>query len=303
MSRPALSLLIRNFAAEDPGGWEHLVTAASAAEDAGVDRLVVVDHVAFGEALDDYARPELGGITGGRQPTGPDGHWLEPLTVATFLAAHTTRIRLATGILQAALRRPVVLAKTVATLDVLSNGRVDLGVGVGWQRAEYDAAGLAFTERGGLLDHTLQVCRDLWNEPVVELPGAGPIHQMPKPLQPGGVPIWVGGRSANPALVRRIVRFGSGWIPWGDDALDPRPGIRRIRRALEAAGRDPERLEVTAALPEDTADLAAMVTAGVTDFRIPTPVGARGSLARTVETFHAALGPSQGSKRPPEIDR
>ena len=75
-------------------------------------------------------------------------------------------MRLATGILLAALRRPVVLAKSAATLDVLSGGRLDLGVGVGWQREEYEAAGLDFDGRGRLLDHTLEVCTELWTQTV-----------------------------------------------------------------------------------------------------------------------------------------
>src|SRR5207249_1852570 len=83
-------------------------------------------------------------LEGRRQPTGPDGHWLEPLTVLTAVAAQTTRVRLGTYILLAALRRPVILAKQLATLDVISRGRVDLGVGIGWQREEYEAAGLDF---------------------------------------------------------------------------------------------------------------------------------------------------------------
>lgn len=263
MTTPQLSVTLKNFAAEDPGSWEPMLEAAAAADRAGVDRLVVVDHVVFGEALDDYAKPELGGAAGGRQPTGPDGHWLEPLTTLAVVAGRTSRIRLATGIVVAALRRPVVLAKTLATLDVLSGGRVDLGVGVGWQRAEYDAAGVPFEERGRLLDESLELCRRLWTEPVVDLPGAGPIHQMPKPIQPGGVPVWVSGRSTNPRVLDRIARFGAGWIPWGDDAADPRAGIERIRTVIGAD----RPLQVTAALPRDLAELPSLVDAGVTDFR------------------------------------
>lgn len=289
-AEPQLSLLIRNFAPADPGGWRSLVDTAVAAEAAGVDRVVVVDHVAFGEELGDYARPELGGTSGGRQPTGPDGHWLEPLTVLTTIAAHTTRIRLATGIIQAALRRPVVLAKTVATLDVLSAGRVDLGVGVGWQRAEYAAAGLDFARRGRLLDDTLELCRRLWTEPVVDVPGAGPVHQMPKPAQTGGVPVWIGGRSTNTRVIERIVRFGSGWIPWGDDETDPEPGIVAIRAALAAHGRSDDRLQVTTALPEDPARVRRLVTAGVTDFRIHTRDVSAANLERIVTGFRDATG-------------
>src|SRR3954467_483932 len=128
-----LSIGVTSFAAEDPGTWQPLFDAATVADEAGVDRLVVSDHVVFGERLEEYGRPEVGGQAGGKQPTGPDGLWLEPLTVLTAMSSVTTRVRLATNILLASLRRPVVLAKTLSTLDVLSQGRVDIGVGVGWQ--------------------------------------------------------------------------------------------------------------------------------------------------------------------------
>ena len=127
-----------------PADWRYLVDRAQAAEEAGIDRVVVSDHVVFGEDLEAYGKPELGGIAGGRQPTGPDGCWLEPLTSLAVIAGATTTVRLGTGVLLAALRRPAVLAKTAATLDVLSGGRLDLGVGIGWQREEYEAAGLDF---------------------------------------------------------------------------------------------------------------------------------------------------------------
>lgn len=192
-----LSMGLRSFSAEDPGSWEPVVARAELYDRCGVDRLVVSDHVVFGEALDAYGRPEVGGTSGGRQPTGPDGHWLEPLTVLSFVAARTTRIRLGTNILLAALRTPAVLAKTAATLDVLSAGRLDLGVGVGWQREEYEASGLSFEDRGARLDQTLEVCRTLWTEQRATLHlGDGTVdgvHQMPKPLARGGVPIWVSG--------------------------------------------------------------------------------------------------------------
>ena len=165
---PQLSLTLVTFSAADPGGWEHLVERARLADQAGIDRLAVSDHVSIGPDLDAYADPSQGGIAGGRQPTGPDGHWLEPLTVIAHLTAVTERLRFTTNILLAALRRPVVLAKTASTIDVLSSGRLDLGVGVGWQRHEYLAAGLSFAERGRQLDHTLAVCQTLWSGNDVE---------------------------------------------------------------------------------------------------------------------------------------
>ena len=311
MSRPTLSVQAITFAAEDPGEWTNLLDRAVAADAAGLDRLVVSDHVAFGENLDAYADPALGGTAGGRQPTGPDGHWLEPLTVLSHLAALTGRIRLGTGILLAALRRPVVLAKTAATLDVLSSGRLDLGVGVGWQEEEYGAAGLDFHRRGRLLDHTLEVCRALWTEDRAdyaadELAFTG-IHAMPKPRQAGGVPIWVSG-TTNPRVARRLATYGTGWIPWGPDADDPATGITRMRRLLEDLGHDPAGLQVTGTVPavrsDDGIDLDATVAAvpalleaGVTDCRInlPMPAGreaAIGVLTGLVEAFDAVTGRS-----------
>jgi len=166
MIEPQLSNMLRSFSQDDPGDWTSLLEQAEALDQAGFDRLVLSDHIVFGERLEEYGRPDIGGRAGGRQPTGPDGHWLEPLSTLAVIAGRTSRIRLGTNILIAALRRPVVLAKSAATIDVLSGGRLDLGVGVGWQREEYEAAGLSFERRGELLDETLRVCRILWTEPI-----------------------------------------------------------------------------------------------------------------------------------------
>jgi probable F420-dependent oxidoreductase len=280
---PQLSTALRTFAQDDPGSWHHLREAAQLLDAAGFDRIVVSDHVVFGEDLAAYGRPELGGQAGGRQPTDPDGHWLEPMTTLAVLAGLTQRIRLGTNILLAALRRPVVLAKSAATLDVLSGGRLDLGVGVGWQQAEYDAAGLDFHRRGRLLDLTLEACQALWRDRVAELDHPdlrfGRTHMMPKPRQPGGVPIWVSG-TVNPRVARRLARFGRGWIPWGPAAADPTTAIPRMREAVEAAGGDADGLQVAGSLravrgDDGSIDLAAtmapvpaLVRAGVTDVRV-----------------------------------
>lgn len=278
-----LSARLVSYAAKEPPGWDRLLDRARLCEAAGFDRVVLSDHVVFGERMDEYARPEVGGVRGGRQPTGPDGHWLEPLTTLSVLAGATSRIRLATGILLAALRRPVVLAKAAATLDVLSNGRLDLGVGVGWQREEYEAAGLDFTNRGRLLDHTLEVCTELWTTSPTRYESDelafDRIHMMPKPKQVGGVPIWVSG-TVNPRVVRRLNRFGHGWIPWGEDAADLASGVHRMRRALSDSGADPSNLRVQAMLPTATdaegqldipdtiARAVPMVNAGASDLLV-----------------------------------
>jgi probable F420-dependent oxidoreductase len=286
-----------------------MLDRAVAADAAGIDRVLVSDHIAFGEDLSAYARPEAGGTEGGRQPTGPDGHWLEPLTVLTAVAARTTNVRLGTMVLLAALRRPAVLAKTLATLDVLSKGRVDLGVGVGWQQAEYEAAGLRYEGRGKLLDHTLAVCQALWapggasvHDDLIDFDG---IHSSPEPVQAGGIPIWVSGRM-NANVIARVVRFGAGWIPWGADDGDPGAAIARLHEALEDAGRDPASLLVLGALPvirtsDGTPDVAATVAGvepllavGVTDFRVgwPVPAGVDAgteALGTLVQAFRAVV--------------
>jgi probable F420-dependent oxidoreductase len=278
---PQLSAALVTFAADAPDDWSSMLETARRYDRAGIDRLVVSDHVVFGEHLDAYGRPETGGTTGGRQPTGPDGHWLEPLTTLSVIAGMTARVRLGTGILLAALRRPVVLAKSAATLDVLSGGRVDLGVGVGWQREEYEAAGLDFDARGRLLDDTLAVCRELWTQPVVahhsRFLDFDDIHMMPKPVQDGGVPVWVSGR-VNAAVVRRIGANGRRWIPWGDDATELERSIPELRARLDAEGFPSDDLQVVANLRVFTDDdgtvdvgrtlepVPARVAAGATDF-------------------------------------
>ena len=277
---PRLSIGLENFSPDGAGGWDHLLDRARAADDAGVDRVTVSDHVVYGEHLEAYARPELGGVAGGRQPTGPDGHWLEPLTVLAVVAGITSRVRLGTHILLAALRRPAVLAKAAATLDVLSGGRLDLGVGVGWQREEYDAAGLSFTDRGHLLDHTLEVCQELWHHsparvetPELRFEG---IHARPAPVHPDGVPIWVSG-TVNYRVVDRVARFGLRWIMWGAAAADPVTGVGAMRAALAERGHDSTDLQVVTNLravkaDDGRPDVAATVAkarplldAGITD--------------------------------------
>lgn len=299
---PQLSFFLPTFTPEDPHGWNWLRAIVLVAEESGIDRVVCSDHVVFGEDFDAYADPKAGGRIGGRQPTGPDGHWLDPLTVLTWIAGFTSNVRLGTNIVIAALRRPAVLAKELATLDVLSGGRVDLGVGVGWQRAEYEAAGLPFEGRGRLLDHTLEVCQTLWRQQRAsfedEFLRFDGIHQMPKPLQPGGVPIWISGR-LNGNVLRRLATFGSGWIPWGEDGDNLALRVPQLKEKLRAAGRDDaDELQVVGTLPMfdgamEEAATASLVEAGVTDFRISLTRERSVDLAKVsalVESFHAAFG-------------
>jgi probable F420-dependent oxidoreductase len=280
--KPQISLYLTTYTDDPNHDWNATLDVARAMDAVGVDRVVVADHLVFGENLDAYGDPAIGGMAGGRQPTGPDGNWLEPLVFLTAVAATTTRIRVGNAILLAALRRPAVLAKQLATMDVLSGGRVDLGVGVGWQREEYEAVGLSFEQRGRLLDHTLEVCQLLWTQQraAYDSPELAfdAIHQMPKPVQPGGIPVWISG-TVNKRVARRLSRFGTRWIPWGTDIVNLEESVPAMKQAIADVGGDPTNLEVqgSAALKKGAdgaldidaclAPVSRQVAAGATDIR------------------------------------
>ncbi len=274
--RPTLSVQLANFGQPgDDGLVGALLEQARVADEVGIDRVIVVDHVVMGEHVEAY--------DGGRFPTPPDGLWPEPMTLLAAIAATTQWVRLATGILIAPLRRPATLAKAAATLDVVSGGRLDLGVGVGWQREEYEANGVPFDRRGDDLDRTLEICRRLWQPGPATYGDAEAdlaferVWCEPKPVQPGGVPLWISGR-IHARTLRRIVRFGDGWIPWGEYRTDIVPGIERVHEALAAAGRDPAGFEVRGGLrlvldgdgtvdgERTVAPVPGLAAAGVTDF-------------------------------------
>ncbi|HEV7524550.1 MAG TPA: TIGR03619 family F420-dependent LLM class oxidoreductase [Acidimicrobiia bacterium] len=304
-ARPTLTVGLANFGASyPPGEWKQFIDLGRAADDAGIDRIVVVDHVVMGPHTENYVW--------GKFPVPPDAPWLEPLTMLSAIAAVTTRVRLAPGILLAPLRPAVLLAKQVATLDQISGGRVDLGVGTGWQREEYDAEGLAFDNRGQLLDDTLAACRVLWRDTPAELDAPTisfrDIYCMPKPLQPNGVPIWVAG-TLHARNVARVVEHGAGWIPiMGETVEGIAAGSARIRDACAAAGRDPAGLQVQAPVrmakgDDGRFDVAAsmasvpeLVAAGATDVIVTLrafaadPAAAPDAMRRLRKAFDAVAG-------------
>jgi probable F420-dependent oxidoreductase len=264
-----LTVGVPNFGGWSGGDWQALLDVARACDETGVDRLVVNDHVVMGRRTDAYVW--------GRFPTAPDGPWLEPLTTLATMAAVTIRVRLATGILIAALRPAAVLAKTVATLDVLCGGRLDLGVGVGWQSEEYDAVGLDFAARGQRLDDTIGACRALWSQ----LPASYTSESIafddtfcsPQPAQER-LPVWFSG-SLNARNLRRIIDLGDGWIPiMGATTEEIRDGAQQLR---EQAGR-PIAVQAPAPIAKATdgsRDIAAtmqgvptMTAAGATDIYV-----------------------------------
>lgn len=222
-----------------------VVEVARACEQAGIDQLAVSDHVVMG--------PDVTLYPWGRFPTTPDQPWMEPLTVLAAVAGATERIGLHTSILVAPLRPAALLAKQTATLDVLSQGRLTLGVGTGWQEAEFAAVGLDFARRGQLLEETIGACRQLWTQmPAAfhgELVDFDDTYCSPTPTRPGGVPVLFSG-TLTPRNLRRIVTLGDGWHPImtatpGEVAT----GVETLRRAFEDAGRDPATLAVHHSTP------------------------------------------------------
>jgi probable F420-dependent oxidoreductase len=254
------------------GDPRELVRIAGALEDAGAGGVVVSDHVLIGPRTDLYPWGDF--------PFPPEAPWLEPLTVLTAIAAVTERLVLTTGVLIVPLRPAPLLAKTVATLDVLSRGRFVLGAGTGWQAEELEAQGLDPAARGRLLTDTIAACRALWRDAPATFSSATVsfehVWSEPRPTRPGGPPVLFSG-TLTARNVRRIVELGDGWIPiMGATIDDVAAGTARLRAALADAGRDPGELRVRVPLPVVRGDLAATLAgagdataAGATEVSVP----------------------------------
>jgi probable F420-dependent oxidoreductase len=232
--------------AADPAA---LRDGAQAAEALGFDSVWVSDHVVIPARIEStYPYSPDGTFR-----LGPTAPYFEPLAALTYLAGCTRRVRLGTHVLILPYRHPLLTAKTVATLDVLSGGRVDLGIGVGWMREEFEALGLDYYERrGAVTDEQLRILHLAWTEDLPSFEGEyyrfASLGAHPHPLQRPRPPIWVGGHTR--AAIRRASRLGDGWLPLGGRppaALPPEEigaGIATLRATARAAGRDPATLGV-----------------------------------------------------------
>ncbi len=222
-----------------------LVELARLAEDAGVDQLSVSDHVVMADATERYPH--------GTFPNTAQTPYPEPLTLLSAVAAVTTRLELSTSVLVAPLRPAALLAKTCATLDALSGGRLVLGVGTGWQEEEFAAVGVPLAERGQRLTDTIAACRALWRDSPATFAsstvGFDAVRCEPRPHNPDSIRVWFGG-GATRRTVERVARLGHGWIPL--PATRPEAiaaGVERLRAGLAEAGRGDVALDVKAVLP------------------------------------------------------
>jgi len=217
------------------------------AEAAGFDSVVAVDHVVFPHSYTSvypYA-------PGGRLPGGPGGALPDPLIWMAAMMAVTQKLRFLTGVIILPLRNPLVLAKQVATLDHMSGGRIELGIGVGWLKEEFEALGVPFEKRGKRSDEYIAAMRKLWAEDGASFAGEfvnfHEVSSNPKPMR-GGVPIVIGGHSE--AAARRAGRLGDGFFPSIGTQVDILPLFDVVRRSAEAAGRDPQSIEIMAGCPD-----------------------------------------------------
>ena len=218
---------------------------AVAAEDAGFDGVMVSEHVALGADSGSAGMPENPreyALPGNQDPRTP---WPDSLLLLASVAGATSRIRLVASSIIAPLRHPILVAKQLATLDLLSEGRLVVQPTVGWHRSEYDALGVPFAERGRLLDEHLAAWRALWGASPASFAGDhyafGDVHLEPKPHRPEGPPLWFGGQTVHPRLLHRLTTYGSGFNPLGRPSDDD---LERVRSSMRNAGRDPDELEM-----------------------------------------------------------
>jgi len=231
---------------------EALETLVQRAEALGFSSVMIADHVVFPVSINSkYPYTVTGAFPG-------QGDALEQLSLMAFIAGKTRTLRLVSSVMIVPHRNPVVTAKMLATIDVLSHGRVTVGVGVGWLREEFQALGAPdFDRRGTVSDEYIRIMKTLWTECPASFRGRyytfEALQCLPAPVQKPHPPIWVGGHS--PAALRRAARLGDGWHPVGaNPAIPLRPpelsaALDELRRLTEAEGRDPSRLTISYKAP------------------------------------------------------
>jgi len=258
------------------------VELAQAAEEAGFDSLWTVEHTIVPK---DY-EPNYPYAQGGKMAGGAEDIPLpDPLIWMAYVAARTSRIALATGILILPQHNPVHVAKQVATLDHMSAGRIILGIGVGWMEEEFRVLNAPFAERGAVTNDAIHALRKLWRDCPAEHHGPhvdfGPVYCEPRPVN-RHVPIVVGGHSK--AAARRAGRLGDGFFPARGN---PWELIDLARQSALEAGRDPAGIEITVSMPEDPAELDDLARRGVD--RVAIPVTSMAGLTTAIGSPEEAL--------------
>ncbi len=239
-----------------------VVRMAQQAEDCGFDAVMLSEHVVLGPdagAVSLMDNPRDWAYPGNQDPATP---WPSSLILLGAMAAVTSTLRLVAGAVIVPLRHPLLLAKELATLDLLAQGRLVVIPTVSWSRDEYDALGVPFGHRGGLLDEHLAAWKQVYAQTPASFDGAHyrfrDVYLEPKAYRADGPRLWFGGQRLHPPLLRRLVRYGHGFNPLGR----PRPAeLEALQAAMKAAGRDPGELEMVGGIrgefpgPDAVADL------------------------------------------------
>ncbi len=234
--------------------------AAVAADELGFESLWFPEHLVL--PVEMTGSPFAGAE---HPPVPPTTPVFDVFAYLGFLAGRTRRIRLGTHVYNLGLRHPFVSARAIQTVDVVSGGRLEVGIGAGWLEAEWTSAGLDFASRGARLDEALDVCRRLWTEQTIEHHGRffdfGPVMFEPKPLQSPHPPVIIGGES--PAALRRAARH-DGWIGLSHTPASVRQPMDTLSELRQAQGRADAPFSVTVGGPvTEDADVDAFTAAGV----------------------------------------
>jgi probable F420-dependent oxidoreductase len=245
-----------------------LVRIAQDAEDAGIDGVMLSEHIVLGPSAGAQGRPANPrdyAAPGNQDPATP---WPDSIVLMSAIAAATSRVRLIGAAIIAPLRHPLLLAHQLATLDLLSEGRLVVQPTVSWHREEYAALGVPFEQRGELLDEHLAAWSELWRASPASFDGHHysfhDVYLEPKTFRPDGPRLWFGGSSVGPWIVRRLVAHGHGFHPFGQPTAAQ---MQPLVDAMAAAGRDMAELEIIGGIrgelaPGDSvADLARAAAA------------------------------------------
>ena len=223
------------FGVDLPTDPDELIALAARVENLGFHSLWVADHIVIPWTVDVSTHQEEAEVKFGDK-TKTD--LLDPILTLTYMSTVTTHIRLGLSILVIPYRDPIITSKLLATLDLLSRGRLIVGAGIGWMREEFEALDVPYEERGAITDEYLSLMRELWTSDnptfVGKYRSIANVAFLPKPLQKPHPPVWVGGNGV--AAMRRAVRLGQGWMPnyLSPDELAPK--LNRLRSILREAG-------------------------------------------------------------------
>ncbi len=223
-------------------GPDNLALVARHGEQIGFDYLHIGDHLVIPRSIQSsYPYSDSGAFLGewsSKENQGEDdlGLHFEQLTTLSYLAANTNKIKLLSSVCILPYRQPVLTAKILATIDVLSNGRLIVGCGAGWMEEEFEALGLdTFKKRGSVTNEYIDAFRELWTSPNPTFKGEyvsfSDIYFAPKPIQKPYPPIWIGGES--PAAIRRAANYGDVWYPFGNNPQYPLDTIGRLKNGIE----------------------------------------------------------------------